>query len=243
MKTILLIIFYFITLNAQSRIIPFSGNPVPAPAGEDSLKLYYLFSDLTNGDVTSGEWVDNIVSLALTATSDPNKNDTAVTFDTNDDVYDNGVPFTVTGALSLELVVFLPDTVTTPQGIFAYAKGKSLSFTLRDNYINATGYDNSSLYYADCWSTPFWNRWNHVIITYGGSTADPKIYLDGVLQTNQTGINGGVQADDDRIIFGYVSGGVANNTAVKLMKVIHKELSQGEITAKYNSALIQGLLP
>jgi len=220
----------------KKRVVA-GGNPYVT----DSLKYSWLYSDLEDGDITANEWIDQVISKPFTNVgSDPNKSSSGVTFDINDYVY-SSTGFAFTDNVSMEIVVYLPDS-TTDKGICNIKSGDyAFGLTLRSSYLNAqaTPNDGGTNYYADSYSTPAVGANVHIIATWDGSSI-PKLYVNGTLLANKSGINGGSYGTF-AVILGYV-GGAFPDGIIKLFRVYHQVLDATEALQNYNSDSVQGLL-
>jgi hypothetical protein len=224
-------------LSIIKKRVAAGGNPYVT----DSLKYYWLYSDLEDGDITANEWIDQVISKPFTnVDSDPNKSSSGVTFDSNDDMYST-TGFVFTGNVSMEVVAYIPDS-TIDRGICSIRSGDyNLGLTLRGNYLNAsaTPNDGGTNYYADSYSTPAVGANVHIIATWDGSS-DLKIYLNGQLLANKPGVNGGTYGSI-AVVLGYVSGSFSDGI-IKLFRVYHQVLDGTEASQNYNSDSVQNLL-
>jgi len=209
----------------------------------DSLKYYWLYSDLTNGTVTAGstnDWVDKVASKEFTGVdSDPNKSSTGVLFDSNDDIYAT-TGFAFTNNVSMEVVVYIPDS-TVSSGICGIKSGDySFGLTMRDKLnAYATPDDGATSYFTDYDCKYAIGDTVHIVTTWSGS-AIPKIYVNRTELTGERTNDGGVGATQS-VILGYVNGSFPNGV-IKLFRVYHKVLTSGEVTTNYNSCVSDGLL-
>mgnify|MGYP002128989463 FL=1 len=161
--------------------------------------------------------------------------------------------FTLGSATTLSFEMWVYPTVLTNSMFFGfnlydvYANAGSLGF-------NSSMGDNYGLTASQVSSLGLLNNWNHyVFVMNSGSYLQNKIYINGVRQTltqiqgsqntSTVNFNGGV----GRIASWIYSTNFMQNMYLSKFKVYRRELTQSEITSKYNSSILtfipDGLTP
>ncbi len=151
--------------------------------------------------------------------------------------------FTLGSATTLSLEMWVFPTTLTNSMFFGfnlydvYANSGSLGF-------NSSMGDNYGLTASQVSSLGLLNNWNHyVFVMNSGSYLQNKIYINGVRQTltqiqgsqntSTVNFNGGV----GRIASWIYSTNFMQNMYLSKFKVYRRELTQNEITSKYNSSI------
>jgi len=246
-----LILFFLIPFTIYSQIVMSTNVYTSATGGgayhTDSLKYYWDDNNLTAGTVTANEWEDELNNSPFTnVDSDPEMvADSGVVFDGNDDIF-RAFTFPIVNGVSLELVIFTPDSATT-NGCWATINNSSIDLNLYndtgDDRVYVSAYNGTTYYLRWAFSTPIHNQYIHIVAVWDTSTA-PKLYINGSLKTVYTVIDNGDSGQTSRVLLGYGRGGsLSNGNKIRLFRVYTKELSSDNVTTNYNSTSVQNKLP
>lgn len=251
MKTIILIILSFITLNAQTRVIPFSSNPAGAAP---SLTPIYMWDDttLSSGDVANDEWVDGVGSLPFTtAVGDPNKGTGGITFDGNDGLRRAAPTLTNPQDYSIEMVIQIVDTLTQ-QTVFCWRYNTAADYA----EIQIIGGTNGSIEFIFnetntrrllLYGTNFINAMKHIVMTYDESANTMVVYVNGSAVTAANSYTTGASHNNNDYLQTGSNSGVeyffTNGTILRLVGVYDEVLTAQEVLDRYNSATIDVKIP
>jgi len=241
MKTLILVFLLSITSFAQvSRIIPMIKDPTPAGGGGSTERvagdsILFIYSDLTDGTVTTGEWECQISGRTFTVTGTPSKGSTGVTVDGSDGFYNTEPTYSLPSALFIEAVVYIPDTSAI--GATAFLAGvndgsHSFNMVFRSNKL-VISYDGGERRTYD--TTPFHNSVVHVIAARNGT--NDSLWVNGSPVSESGTTSSGASGDNSWIIFGqYDSGGdgLPNNSRLYFLAVNPKFPTDAEAEQNYD---------
>ena len=206
-KILLLLIPFMV--EAQVIIAPnvytAAGGGATSRVAGDSIR--FIYSDLTDGTVTTGEWEDQISGRTFTVTGTPSKGLTGITLDGSDGFYNDEPDYTVpTTGVFIEAVVYIPDTSVIGSTAFLFSindGSHSLTLVFRNAKL-VTAWDATKLEVYE--STPFHNSTVHVIAARNGT--NDSLWINGSPVAPIASALTGTSGDQDYIHAGqYDAGG------------------------------------
>jgi len=255
MKTIMkTIIFFLLTISLfsqQTRFIPMTSNPAGGGGGgehiTDNLQLFWNIDSVGTGTIS--EWFDDIANYKVAPFGDdttysPLQSGTDIIYDGDD--YLRGttgggsIPDFVGSPMTVYAIVDLQDTTTNAM-LFGVNRSRELTVGVVSNRIYAYGYNGSTTYWTNCYSTAFLGK--HVITaTWDGSSA-PDVYLDGELQADVGDAEGAVIADIRAYMGGDGLTETPNGTSIPIFMVYNVEHNSTQVNQNVDSDTFQDLIP
>jgi len=247
MRKIILLIIILNIFKLEAQEFPYSFWKKSVSSYETrAIKYLWLYTDLTNGAVTS--WTDKISSYSIGQTitgSKPTKSSTGITFD-GGDWLTAATPVTSDTAMTITMILKIVDTTATQQVLIFSSTNSAITF------MNAgTGYSTFkklqiSLYSGDkarvqpCYLTNSQNNYQRICmftIAYTPPTTY-AFYINDTLQNPLSQCNFWCGLYHEATFGTYCNGhgafNVANGTMLLAIKVNFAYLTQSEILVDYN---------